>query len=320
MSAGHTSQFGITAQPRELAFGVLARRDDRLARAPLPNRTGRRDTPTTADSRRPASRAGRSADRRARAAARLPQRNRAPPSRRSAARFAPPGRPYSRGRARAHDSAVLLASAGLLQRADRLAGQRVHLERSLDALPVARRDPRGRGRVHAPQALVQCVPAKLRRFAIELGTDGLIGARQRREAVAQSAQIEQCAADQQRQSAARADLRDRARGILREASRRVRLRGLEDVDEVVRHRSAGRRGGFRRTDVEAAIDHRRIHADDLERYALARGASARSVLPHAVGPVMQTHSTPAVSLTSYWPRRNSRSRSSSVTRVHVGRP
>ena len=38
-------------------------------------------------------------------------------------------------------------------------------------------------------------------------------------------------------------------------------------------------------------------------------ASASSVLPHAVGPVMQTHSTPAVSLTRYWPRRNSRSRS-----------
>ena len=61
------------------------------------------------------------------------------------------------------------------------------------------------------QALVQRAPAKLRRFAIELGTDGSIGARQRREAVAQRAQIEQRAADEQRQPAARADLGDRAR-------------------------------------------------------------------------------------------------------------
>ena len=57
----------------------------------------------------------------------------------------------------------------------------------------------------------------------------------------------------------------------------------------MRHGGARGRGGFRGADIEPAIDHRRIHADDLERYSLAPSAARGRSCRTPSGPVMQTH-------------------------------
>ena len=128
------------------------------------------------------------------------------PSHRSAARFAPRGPPVLPAPARRTTISRRAARRrpACCSSRDRLPGQRMHLERALDALPVARRDPRGGCGVHvaASRSCSAGQPCS-RRFAIELGAHGVIGARQRREAVAQRAQIEHRAADEQRQSPAR---------------------------------------------------------------------------------------------------------------------
>ena len=108
-------------------------------------------------------------------------------------------------------------------------------------------------------------PAHGGTLLVESRADASVGARQRREPVAQRAQIQQRAADQERHAAARGYLANRGGRFAREAARRIGLGRIADVDEVMRHAPAhlGRR--LRGADVEPAIHHRRIHAHDLDR-------------------------------------------------------
>ena len=79
----------------------------------------------------------------------------------------------------------------------------------------------------------------------------------------QRLEVEHRAADQERQRAARTDRRDRLGGIGDEARSRVALGRIDDVDQMVRHGlalGARRLGG---ADVQAAVDDRRVDADDL---------------------------------------------------------
>ena len=82
---------------------------------------------------------------------------------------------------------------------------------------------------------------------------------------------------------------------------------------MMRHRGARRRRRLRGADVEPAIDDRRVHADDFERHAL--GERERELRLAARRRTRDANAVDArsCSLTRYWPRRNSRSRSSSVT-------
>ncbi len=121
----------------------------------------------------------------------------------------------------------------------------MHLERSLDSLPIGRRDPRrGRG-IHALQARVQRRPAELARLRVELVAQRRVRARQAREPLAQRAQIEQRAPDEQRQPAAGGDVAHGGGRVASESARRVRLARLEDVDQMVRQPArVQRRDGF----------------------------------------------------------------------------
>lgn len=155
-----------------------------------------------------------------------------------------------------------------LQLADRAARQSVYLERPLDPLPVTRCDPLRSSRVDAAQTIVQRLQAVLGGFAVELGAHSRIRARQHRETVTQGAQVKQRPADEQRQSAARANFVDKRAGLARKTSRRVRFRRIQDVDQMMRHDASNRRRRLGRAYVETAIDERRIHADDFERHSL----------------------------------------------------
>ena len=100
--------------------------------------------------------------------------------------------------------------------------------------------------------------------------NGTVCARQRREPVPQSTQVEQRPADEQRQPAARTDLADESGSVARESSCRVGLGRLQDVDEMMRDGAAYSRGRFRGADVEPAINERRVHADYFERYSFGQ--------------------------------------------------
>jgi hypothetical protein len=56
---------------------------------------------------------------------------------------------------------------------------------------------------------------------------------------------------------------------------------------VVRHGGEFIRRGFGGADVHAAVDQRRIDADDLDASSACAIAIAAAVLPEAVGPAMQ---------------------------------
>ena len=172
--------------------------------------------------------------------------------------------------ARARIVGLRAGSPGALQHPCLPARQRMDLERTLDALPVAGSNPHG-GRPTTSRNR-SCSAAQPRAEApVDLGANVCDGTRQRRQTFAQRAQIEQRASDEQRQPPTSPDRRDETRCVAREPSCRVRLHRLQNVDEMMRHAVAYRRRRLRRTDVETAIHHRRIHADDFDRYVFREG-------------------------------------------------
>jgi hypothetical protein len=134
-------------------------------------------------------------------------------------------------------------------------------------------------RAPAPRAAPASRAAPLRpRSRAQLG----VGRRHGIQPVEQRLEVQHGAAGQQHAAAARGS---RRRGAWRRprTPRRCTARGIADVDQVVRHAascSARRLGG---ADVHAAVDQRRVDADDLGIQRL-RDRQRGAVLPAAVGP------------------------------------
>ena len=150
---------------------------------------------------------------------------------------------------------------------ERPAADAVDLERALDALAVVRRQARRRRRVDRCELGVQRRPARAQRARVDVGTHRGIGLGQGIEAVEQRLEVQHRAADQQRHAAALANRRDRRARVGDEARRRIALGRVDDVDQVVRHGRALGRARLRGADVHAAVDERRVDADDLDRTA-----------------------------------------------------
>ena len=163
------------------------------------------------------------------------------------------------------------------QFAHRPPAQGMDLEGALDALRIAGLKARGGLRIDRRQSCMHRRPAELRRFLIERSTHGRVGARQVIEADGEGARIEHRAAHQQRQSPAAADLADQLAGIVHEAGGRIRLGGLDQIDQVMRHRSQLGDAWLGGADVHAAIDQRRVDADDLEIEALGETHGDRAL-------------------------------------------
>ncbi len=178
----------------------------------------------------------------------------------------------------------------------------MHLEGALDALGVVGVEPRRRLRVHARELRVQRGPAPPPRRLLELGADRRIGGRQRRQPAHQRALVEHRSAHEERNAPARGDLAGHAQRVGAEASRRVRLGGLDDVDEMVRDGGPRGRVGLGRADVHAAIDERRVDAHDLHGQARRegqrhRGLAARRGPEHEDGAAAPRHRVPALAAT-----------------------
>ncbi len=137
--------------------------------------------------------------------------------------------------------------------------------------------------------------------------------RQDREPFAEGLEVQHGAAHEQGHTAGGDDVVDALPGVLRKARGGVRLRRVEDVDEVMRHPQAHGGIGLGGADVHVPVDERRVETDDLHRPA-ARETHGHARLA-AGGGAQQRHDRQA-----HRPRRNRRSRSAMENWNHVGRP
>src|SRR5207247_4011225 len=97
-----------------------------------------------------------------------------------------------------------------------------------------------------------------------------------RERFAQGLKVEHRATDQEGDAAAGGDFGDQSYGVAAELCGGVAPGRVDDVDEVVRYRSAFGDRRFRGADVHAAVDLRGIHADDLDRKVARQGRRQRA--------------------------------------------
>jgi hypothetical protein len=124
-------------------------------------------------------------------------------------------------------------------------------------------------RVARPDAVILAGPTCTGKTALALRLAELgVGLRQRCNAAGQRPEIKHRAADEQWHPPARVDCSDRRRRIATEPSGRVGCGRITEIDQVVRHcvEHGPRRLG--RADVHAAVDLRRVDADDLDRKVL----------------------------------------------------
>ena len=113
-------------------------------------------------------------------------------------------------------------------------------------------------------------PATLFRLGVDLGADRSIGLGQGVEAGDQRAVIKHRAAHEQWKLIFSKHLDYSGNGVGAPAPGRVAVIGIDEVDEMMRHRrtlGGARLGG---TDVHAAIHLRRVDRDDLERRPLRK--------------------------------------------------
>ena len=177
--------------------------------------------------------------------------------------------------------------ARALQRRQRPAGERVHLERALDALRVgaARAAPRSPDRRARARRAAPASPSAAARASSSRAHRRDRPAAARDSPSVQRLEVEHRAADQQRQ-------RGRARGsraIARSASARKRAAEYASVGSTMSIRWCGtararRRVGLRGADVHAAVDLRRVDADDLDRRSARRAPARARSCPTRSGP------------------------------------
>src|SRR5207247_11077355 len=99
--------------------------------------------------------------------------------------------------------------------------------------------------------------------------------RECREPFAQGLKVEHPATDREGDAAASGDFGDQSYGVAAELCGGVAPGRVDDVDEVVRYRSAFGDRRFRGADVHAAVDLRGIHADELDWYVGGRARRQR---------------------------------------------
>ena len=155
--------------------------------------------------------------------------------------------------------------AGGLQLRQGLPGQFPDLERALDALRVVGRESRRGRRIEARKIGMQRRPAVARGARIDLRAQSGFGLRQRVDALRQGSVVKHRAANQQRNFPSSQDFKDDAGGVFPEAARGIGPGRVEQVDEVMGDGAPFRRRGLRGADIHAAVDLRRIDADDLDR-------------------------------------------------------
>ena len=231
-----------------------------------------------------------------------------------------------------HERRIGVRAPGADQFAHRPPAQGVNFERPLDALRIAGLKTRRGLRIDRRQPCMHRRPAELRRLVIQRCTRGRVGGGQVIEAGRECTRIEHRAAHQQRQSTSAANFADQLPRIAHEAGGRIRLARIDQIDQVMRHGSQLGRGRFGSADVHAAIDQRRVDADDLDLEALdqthgdcafSRGGRAEQhdrVGRWQVSRPGSIRCQPCRPHLAHRPRKNQRSSSAIGTCTQVGRP
>ena len=114
--------------------------------------------------------------------------------------------------------------------------------------------PSGQRGLDRHQPRVQRRPALARGDARQLAPEVRIGGRRRIEAAEQCPHVQPGAADHHRQPAAAPDVVDRSLGVGAEAGGVVAIVGIDEVDQVVRHRSLLVGAGLAGRQVHPAVD------------------------------------------------------------------
>ena len=231
-----------------------------------------------------------------------------------------------------HKRRVGVSPRGADQFAHRPPAQGMNFERPLDALRIAWLKTRRGLRIDGCQSCVHRRPAEPRRLVIQRCTHGRVGGGQVIKAGCECARIEHRAAHQQRQSTSAANLADQLPRIAHEAGSGIGLARIDQIDQVMRHGSQLGRGRFGSADVHAAIDQRRVDADDFDLEALgqphgdcalSRGGRAEQHDRVGCGQVRRPGSIrcqPCRPHEAHRPRKNQRSSSAIGTCTQVGRP
>ncbi len=171
----------------------------------------------------------------------------------------------------AQGQGVVIRAPGSQMRRERPTAELPHFQRALDALGVAR-SKAGRGdRIDFGQPGVQRGPAEPGGLGVEFGAHGRIGLRQFGQAGLQRLEVEQGAADDQGLGAALANFLDKPARVRSELRRAIALRRVEDVEQVVHGLGALVSAGLGGADIHAAIDQRRVHADEFHGFAALSG-------------------------------------------------
>ena len=114
------------------------------------------------------------------------------------------------------------------------------------------------------------------RDAIQPRAQLLVRARPGKQTAGQRTVIEAGAAGENGQFAARVNIADGCRSVMRKLSGRVHLRRIRDVDEMVRNPAPGLHRQLVGADVEATIDRRRIAVDDFAAVPLSQREAERA--------------------------------------------
>ncbi len=150
------------------------------------------------------------------------------------------------------------------QLAHGLAGNSIHLERALNPLGIVAVNAARRLRIQHSQARVHCLHAQALHFLLQLCAYRRVGLGKRRQATQEGAKVKPRAPDQQRHSSGGVYLGDCPLRIFGELCCGIGFLRLANVDETVRRTREDLRSRFAGADVHASVDHRGVHADDVD--------------------------------------------------------
>jgi hypothetical protein len=136
-------------------------------------------------------------------------------------------------------------------------------ERALHARPVSRVEARGGRGVEAREHLVEVFGAAPLAQGAEPPAQARVRRRACEERLAERAQVEAAAADEDGEMAARLDRVNRPDGLARPVRGGVAHLRRDEVDEVVRDAAPLREGHLRRRDLDPAVDLHRVAVDHL---------------------------------------------------------
>ena len=152
-----------------------------------------------------------------------------------------------------------------------LPAQAVNLQRAEQALRVIGMNPRGRLRIDSTQLLMQHLPALASRLGLQLRAQGGVGCRHISQTFQQCLEIQHGAAHQQRNTTTRRGCRHGLQGVGTKLCRRIGLRRVANIDQLMRVLRQHGLARFGRTDVHVAIDQGRIDANQLARQGASQG-------------------------------------------------